>query len=425
MSRGWLYLRTGLNHLTPLRLPHLNLRNVLILALLVRLLFLFAVVLPFFEKGVLNKADTREFDQEAQAIAFQGQNSLDYPEWGILYYMAGIYRLFGPCPLAVGLTQIGVAVLVCLGIYLIGKLISGPQVGLWAALGFALYPEAIYWAAFPMKDCLLALEIVIVVCCGVCLSRKRSFWVLVPMILASGALYVTRPPYIGLAVLVLGLALIFRLRSWVLRLILVTFGLLLGIAIWRFVPAVQQAIHASLPPSIWDHVLQNTVPIGTLFQHWYNPGYLLPRVGLAFKDVWALMPRKGYGYWGVLLAPFALFMLLTAAHGLIKSLWQLKRNPHWLLVVLPLLCYTALMGITVRGLRFRYPLVPLMWVLSGFSLQQLFGEGDLKTWFSKTSARLSGWIKQERQRNASRMLLRDVFLYPTSHLTNRSPTMFS
>ena len=138
MSRGWLYLRTGLNHLTPLRLPHLNLRNVLILALLVRLLFLFAVVLPFFEEGVLNKADTREFDQEAQAIAFQGQNSLDYPEWGILYYMAGIYRLFGPSSLAVGLAQIGVAVLACLSIYLIGKLVSGPQVGLWAALGDSL-----------------------------------------------------------------------------------------------------------------------------------------------------------------------------------------------------------------------------------------------------------------------------------------------
>jgi len=379
--------------LSPLRLPHLNLRNVLILALLVRLLFLFAVVLPFFEKGVLNKADTRWFDQEAQAIAFQGQNSLDYPEWGILYYMAGIYRLFGHFPLAVGLAQIGVAVLVCLGIYLIGKLIYNPQAGLWAALGFTLYPEAIYWAAFPMKECLLALEIVIVVYCGVCFSRKLSLWALGSMILASGALYVTRPPYIGLAVFVLGLALIYRLRSWVLRLILAASGLLLGIAIWRFVPAVQQAIHASLPTSIWDPVLQNSVPVGTLFQHWYNPGYLLPRVGLAFKDVWALVPREGYGHWGVLLAPFALFMLLTAAHGFIKSLWRWKRNPHWLLIVLPLLCYTALMGITVRGLRFRYPLVPLMWVLSGFSIQHLFGEGGLKTWFSKTSARLSSWIK--------------------------------
>jgi 4-amino-4-deoxy-L-arabinose transferase-like glycosyltransferase len=338
-------------------------------ALVARLFFLFVVVLPHLEGGVLNKPDTRWFDEEAQQIAFHGQSRLEYPEWFILYYMAGIYRVFGHSVIALGLAQIAVSLLVCLCIYHIGKLLYAPACGLWAAAGFALYPEAIYWAPFPMKDSLVALELALILYSALCLARRRrSFLFGAVFAVASGALYATRPVYIVFPILALFLALLYRLPSWRWRLACVAVA---GVGLWQLSPLIAKVIEPSLPRTIWDPVLREFVPSSTLHRAWYHPSFLLPRLALAARDVWAVVPREGYGRWGVLLGPFTFAMLATGVYGVMKSAWEWKKNSYWLLVAIPLLCFTFLLGITVFGIRFRYPLLPLMWVFAGYGMYSL------------------------------------------------------
>jgi len=358
-----------LSRVVPRRLLRINIGTLLLVALVARLLFLSVVVLPHLEGGVLHKDDTRWFDQQAQEIAFQGQNHLDYPEWFILYYMAGIYRVFGHSLIALGLAQIAVSVFVCLCIYHLGKFLYTPTSGLWAAAGFALYPEAIYWAPFPMKDSLVALELVLLLYCALCLARKRSpFLFGAAFAVASGALYATRPCYVVFPVLILFLALLYRLPSWRWRLACLAVA---GVGLWPLCSLIGSHLTSTVPRVIWDPVLREFMPITILQRSWYQPSYIVPRMALAVKDVWALVPREGYGRWGILLGPFAFAMLATGVYGVMKSAWEWKKNSYWLLVAIPLLCFTFLLGITVFGIRFRYPLLPLMWVFAGYGMYSL------------------------------------------------------
>jgi len=328
---------------------------ILAVALVIRLVFLFAVV-PQLDNGVLHKSDSADFDRMAWAIASANTSYSDYGEPLILYYMAAIYRVAGHRPVAVAGSNVVLSVLTCLGVYVLTRRLFGRSAALWAALGFALYPEAIYWSVFPLKEALIAPLVVWSAVCAVKAVRNRSAIGVVGFALLLAGLYFARPPWVVCPIALLLVAMLVWWRGWRRWAIpLAVIGVVL--ALWLAVPAVRQAVDRSLPSVVWDSVAQESVSIDEATET--GIGTLAVHVLAGGVRFWRLIP-EGYGVWGRVLAPFVATLYLLFALGTLRSLVWLSRGREVLLLALPLILMTFLFGAVAPFVRYRYPLLVLL-----------------------------------------------------------------
>ena len=102
-----------------------------------------------------NMADGRgyviDFDEQGREVAGEGQPTAFFPP-GYPVALAGAMKLFGRGMTAVGALNVAAEALTILLVFLLGRLLAGPRVGLLAAALYALLPEPIFSAEFAMSE---------------------------------------------------------------------------------------------------------------------------------------------------------------------------------------------------------------------------------------------------------------------------------
>jgi len=98
-------------------------------------------------------SDEDEYEQRGWRVVQESETEYFYK--GFVYFVAGIYSLFGRNPYMVKLFNSLLGALICVYVYLITRKISGSKVAYLAGMLCAFYPYLIWWTAYIQKDALL------------------------------------------------------------------------------------------------------------------------------------------------------------------------------------------------------------------------------------------------------------------------------
>ena len=123
-------------------------KKILLLLLILCLLLRFAWILSFPTIELTD--DPKVYDNIARGLiqgeGYHEEGKRAFRPPGYPYFLAALYTLFGAHPLPVELVQTVLAVITCLLIYLLGKRLANERTGLIAAGLFAAYPQFIRYA---------------------------------------------------------------------------------------------------------------------------------------------------------------------------------------------------------------------------------------------------------------------------------------
>ncbi len=136
--------------------------------------------------------DTGAYDSRAYSLAQGGQPSLGKAA-GYIYFVAGIYRVFGHTPVGAMIANGFLGTLTTVFVYLIARDIYSRKVARTAFLLTAFFPSLILWSALLLKDTLSVFLIVLIIWSTIKLHRQFRIRYVI-MILVSTA-YLTQIRY--------------------------------------------------------------------------------------------------------------------------------------------------------------------------------------------------------------------------------------
>jgi len=337
---------------------------VFLIALGVRLVFLFGLALPLADTGMFDKQEILLFEQRAEHV-LEGEQQFAYHEWPVVYFIAGVWAMFGKSDLALSIVSVVISSLTCLLIYGIGQSLGGTRLGLASALIAAVYPEMIYWSVLPRKELLLGFFIAFLSFL-ILWNRRRvlqllSFFVVGFLVAVSRIQWVVYPLFLGVLQVGSWLSRVVRRRAF--SLIAVSGVLGVGVVL-ALLPGILLGV---LPPAVWDPIEHAYVSSTGLAFQWWQPGWMLPRLGSGFAQLWAIAPRTGYGNLGLLLIPFSVSAYLLGLLGVVSVLRSAVNRSTWVThVIAPFLLMSVVLSVSAPFMRYRYPLLVPLCLLAGY-----------------------------------------------------------
>lgn len=130
--------------------------KIFLIALIIRLVFatVFTMYMEYTTGDVYSPAsDEEEYEQRAWKVVQENQTEYFYK--GFVYFVAGIYSLFGRNPYMVKVFNCLLGALTCVYVYLITRKICGSKVAHLAGMFCVFYPFLIWWTVYIQKDALL------------------------------------------------------------------------------------------------------------------------------------------------------------------------------------------------------------------------------------------------------------------------------
>ena len=408
---------------------------IVLIALALRIAFVFDISdSPYFDYPTL---DAFWYDAKAEDVLagdlIAGTGTFRVPLY--IYFLAGVYSVFGHSFMAVFLIQAVLGALTCGVLYLLGKRLFGTTAGVVAGLGFGVYRMAVYYIGELVPASLLLLLLTGAAYLIVRAVSRRSLTDSLLAGLCLGLAFLSRPDIVPFAVLLaLAVALLFRKERGVriavtFSAVLVCFMLLQGLRNYAifdefFVFSPQGAVNLYIgnaryadgktpvaPPTrhpydIGTDPSQDSINLGCRQAALEDVGRDLSEQELSgyyirktFDEIGQDVPR-----WVGLMAGKAYFLLNSYERSDIKLIPRVIEKYSWVLR-LPLLSFAApvslgLVGaalairrrkrlglILVAGIlayaantlmffvvwRYRLPAVPFLMILAGFTVSEFYG----------------------------------------------------
>ncbi len=408
---------------------------IVLIALALRIAFVFDISdSPYFDYPTL---DAFWYDAKAEDVLagdlIAGTGTFRVPLY--IYFLAGVYSVFGHSFMAVFLIQAVLGALTCGVLYLLGKRLFGTMAGALAGLGFGVYRMAVYYIGELVPASLLLLLLTGAAYLIVRAVTRRSLTDSLLAGLCLGLAFLSRPDIVPFAVLLaLAVAVLFRKERGVriavtFSAVLVCFMLLQGLRNYAifdefFVFSPQGAVNLYIgnaryadgktpvaPPTrhpydIGTDPSQDSINLGCRQAALEDVGRDLSEQELSryyfrktFDEIGQDIPR-----WLGLMARKAYFLLNSYERSDIKLVPRVIEKHSWVLR-LPLLSFAApvslgLVGaalavrrrkrlglILVAGIlayaantlmffvvwRYRLPVVPFLMILAGFAVSEFYG----------------------------------------------------
>ncbi|MEI6126761.1 MAG: glycosyltransferase family 39 protein [Pseudomonadota bacterium] len=346
--------------------------------------------------------DQRNFIERAKRILDEGLIGRGaFPQAPLYdYYMALVFKLFGPSVPAMRLVQLFMGAFACGLIFWIGREVYGTRTGVIAGLLAAFYPVSIYYdwillrSAFAAQINLLLLMVLLLAC----RTRNKLWW------LAGGF-------FLGLSCLVQANAIVFTpfLLAWIwfgcrgepaaqrckmMVLLLVGLGLIGALLAGRNLAAGAPLLHVDsqgpfvfyvgnaadalgngykIPPSYAD-VPHDHLVASALRSAWQNPGDYLKLTGrkiAAFFNGFETPNNMSFylfqEYSWVLRNPLLSFALLSPL-GILGMLLSLRRSTQSMLIAFFVIAGSLSVILFYILSRFRYPLTYFFIILSAYAV---------------------------------------------------------
>jgi 4-amino-4-deoxy-L-arabinose transferase-like glycosyltransferase len=217
-----------------------------------------------------------------------------------------VYSVFGVQPAVARVVQAALIVAVVPLLYYVGRRGWSPQVGMLAALWFALYPFSIFWSRYLATENLLVFVYSALAALLVCPARASGLRVMAGGVVLGAAL-LTRPTAILVAVgLLVWLVLVLPGRSKVVRPTLLLVGMAVALSPWvarnfeqygQFIPLTSGYGSSAGGYVFWISNNEYTARPGETWGR-YVPAETLPEYQeyTALPDDPGLLDRKGYEY---------------------------------------------------------------------------------------------------------------------------------
>lgn len=139
------------------------------------------------------------FGYEAKAVSLSQGEGYRYEDRltsfkppGYSAFLAGLYRLLGHADRVVWAVQLGLGVLICLCVLLIGRSIFSEAVGFWAAVITSFSLPMARASGWLLTEALAAFLLVIVIGLGVAFLKQRKLWLALLMGVSAAALIFTK-----------------------------------------------------------------------------------------------------------------------------------------------------------------------------------------------------------------------------------------
>ncbi len=373
------------------------------------------VLVLFPSIGRPDSMDTISYNR----IAFQIMEGKGFAMYGVPtvfvapllpFFLAGVYQLFGIHFLVVKLIFILFAVISALLVYLIGKELLHPEIGLIAALFFAIEPSLCGITAFIYTEPLnipLLLAAIYFLIRGI-RTRKKQFFILSGILMGLATLCKGTTQFFPLF-LFAGLMLFREFRRLWKRLFLFVFVFVLTLVPWTV--RNYRTFHIFLPiatgagESLWTG---NYFPFDGEFRYretqkkaseitqgltWIerdqklgedarkmiraNPGAFLKlslkKVYRFWIRVYETIPtgsqRSTNAVIKISLSIIQIILLMLSVVGMIR--FPVKEAGYWILLML-LFYYTLVHAVTFAVPRYRIPVIPLLFPFAAFTVQQIF-----------------------------------------------------
>ncbi|WP_198649079.1 glycosyltransferase family 39 protein [Cyanothece sp. BG0011] len=198
--------------------PGFYLVVILILAFLLRVLFLGSIPNGFFPDEASNAYDAYSIlhtlkDQYGEFLPWYFKSANDYREGLYMYLMVPFIKLLGLNPFAARITSAIIGTLTVFIVYHLAKEIFNQRIGLLSALFLAILPWHIHFSRITFRAILLP--------CLFCLSLlfffkslKHPKWLIVSSILFSISIYTYHSARVFIPLFLLGLTIIYREYLW-------------------------------------------------------------------------------------------------------------------------------------------------------------------------------------------------------------------
>jgi tetratricopeptide (TPR) repeat protein len=414
-------------------------RRILLAIVLIALALRIAFVLdmrtsPYFDQPTL---DAFWYDAKAQDVLagdlIASTGTFRVPLY--IYFLAGVYSVFGHSFMAAYLIQAVFGALTCGVLYLLGKRLFGTLAGIVAGLGFAIYRMAVYYVGELVPASMLLLLLAGAVYLIVRAVTRRSLTDSLLAGLCLGLAFLSRPDVVPFAILLaLAVALFFRKERGI-RLaaafaaVLVCFMFLQGLRNYAifgefFIFSPQGAVNLYIgnaryadgktpvaPPTrhpydIGTDPSQDSINLGCrqaaledvgrdLSEQELSRYYIrktLDEIRLDFPRWLGLVARKAYfsmnsyersdiklvprviaRYSKVLRLPLLSFAIPVSLGLVGVGLAIRRRNRLAMILVAGILAYAANTLVFFVVWRYRLPAVPLLMVLAGFTVSEFHG----------------------------------------------------
>lgn len=323
-------------------------------------------------------------------------------EPGYPLFIAAVYELFGRQPGIVLFLQCLLSVLTAYLAFLIGKRLFGERVGLFAAVAYSLYPQAVYYSGYFFRETISALLVTILIYAST-RWKEDERWALGGGLCAAGAALTNTgllPAAVLAGVVLRGRRLAFYFApvvlacgAWTVRNTLLQGRLVLGST--HGGEELYQAL--IVPPSDLGTARQTEIiaadPVYTSISRadegernavltrasveWIlaNPGLYASRAAAGLVKFWRLWPyRRSYDHgYAALVAASLLSDGWLVPLGLF-GFWLFRRRfkdapAAWLCVAATWVFY----GLVHAVIRYRMPLMPAVCVFAAAVLERLFG----------------------------------------------------
>ena len=357
--------------LKSLKISYLYLPAILLLALLLRVLFLGTIPNGFFTDEASNAYDAYSIlhtsrDQYGEFLPWYFKSANDYREGLYMYLMVPFIKIFGLTPFGARITSAIIGTITVLVVYYLAKEIFNQKVGLLSALFLAILPWHVHFSRITFRailvPCLFCLSLLFFI-----KSFKRPQWLILSGFLFSISIYTYNSARVFIPLFLLAVAIIYWEHLWKNR-SYTLLGLLAFLVI--FIP---QLLYHLSPEGM---ARANTVGIQTDINKIVSDYFSYFSLKFLFIEGDPI-PRHKIGGMGELYG----FQLPLLIFGIVRLI--ISKNPHrWLLLVWLILYPIPAAFISPDSAVRTLVGTPLFAILSGYAIAEIlnFCQGAWRKW---------------------------------------------